>query len=115
MDGPHCFQFPALFSHTTRPNISVADCWRDGVWTIHLNHITSVWADQEKEALIRFFGTYNLQNSEGDKRGWRFDKTVSFSVSNLYNITNWGGIKQESVDSVWKCAAPKKGIFLLGC
>jgi hypothetical protein len=108
-DGPLCFQFPALFSHTSRPNISVADCWRDGVWTIPFNHITSDRADQEKEALFRFLGTCNLQNLQGDKRGWRLDKTDCFSVSNLYNIMNWGGIKQESAESIWRCAAPKKG------
>jgi hypothetical protein len=32
-NGPLCFQFPALFSHAIRPNISISDCWIDGNWT----------------------------------------------------------------------------------
>jgi hypothetical protein len=34
-------QFPALFSHTARPNIAIADCWKDGERVLPLDqHLT---------------------------------------------------------------------------
>jgi hypothetical protein len=110
--GPLCNQFPDLFSHAIRPNISAADCWRDGSWVIPLKHITSDRAEREKEALILFLYPCALRPSECDKRGWRMDKSDSFSVSNMYKTMNWGGMRHVSADSIWMCAAPKKGIFL---
>jgi hypothetical protein len=87
-DGPLCIQFPTLFSHAIRPNISVADCWRNGSWGIPLKHITSDRAAQEKDVMLLFLHSCTLRSSEGDKRGWRFDKSDTFSVSNLYKIVN---------------------------
>jgi hypothetical protein len=46
---------------------------------------------------------------EQDKRGWRIDRTNTFSVSNLYKLTNWSGVRHFSADSIWRCAAPKEG------
>ncbi|KAM0844136.1 hypothetical protein ACQ4PT_057258 [Festuca glaucescens] len=83
-------QFPAVFSHAVRKNISVADCCRGGEWIIPLNHITSDRAEREKEALVAFLNSVFLNNSNEDKRGWGLDKHVA-------------------ADTVWQCAAPKKG------
>jgi hypothetical protein len=99
-NGPLGIQFPALFSHAIRPNISVADCWRNGSWVIPLKHITSERAAQEKEVLLLFLQSCTLRPSEGDERRWRFDKSATFSVRNLYNIVNWGGIRHVSADSI---------------
>jgi hypothetical protein len=107
--GPFINQFPALYSHALRPNISVADCWRDGTWILPLKHITSDRAEREKVALMSFLNTCVLQPSDCDRRGWRIDMNVNFSVRNMYEIMNWGGIRHVSADTIWSCAAPKKG------
>jgi hypothetical protein len=107
--GPLCFQFPALFSHAIRPNISVSDCLIDGNWIIPLNHITSSRAAEEKEALLAFLRTCTLQATILDRRGWRSNRSETFSVKNLYNLMNWGGVDYAGACDIWKCAAPKKG------
>uniref|UniRef100_A0ACD5VCZ8 Uncharacterized protein n=1 Tax=Avena sativa TaxID=4498 RepID=A0ACD5VCZ8_AVESA len=100
-NGPFCTQFAALFSHTNRPNISVAESWENGEWSLHLKHITSDQAELERITLISFLNECTLDPLTQDKRGWRFNPSVNFSVKNLYLICNWGFI--------WNSAAPKKG------
>jgi hypothetical protein len=108
-NGPLCFQFPALFSHAIRPNISISDCWANGNWTIPLHHITSNQAAVEKEALLTFLHTCTLQDTVMDKRAWRSNRSETFSVRNLYKLMNWGGIEQIGAAEIWNCSAPRKG------
>ena len=109
INGPLCVQFPALFSHTTRPNVSVADCWQNGGWNIPLNHITSDRAENERVALMNFLASCTLDQEKVDKRGWRLNMGDEFSVKNMYSLMNWGGVEHITASTVWKCAAPKKG------
>jgi hypothetical protein len=108
-NGPLCFQFPVLFSHAIRPNISISDCWIDGNWIIPLYHITSSQAADEKEALLTFLHTCTLQDTVFDKRAWRSNRSETFSVRNLYKLMNWGGIDHVGTDEIWNCSAPRKG------
>ena len=107
-EGPLCNQLHALFSHTTRPNISVAECWHNGVWVLPLNHITSDIAEREKEALMAFLSSCSLEET-ADKRGWKLNTKEQLSVKNMYNLLNWGGVDHITASTVWKCAAPNKG------
>lgn len=38
---PFSIQYPALFSHVSNPNITVADCYVETGWMFRLRHITS--------------------------------------------------------------------------
>lgn len=66
-NGPFYIQFPAIYSHALRPNISVADCRRGREWIIHTQHITSDRTDNELHSLALFLNSVCLQEGSLDK------------------------------------------------
>jgi hypothetical protein len=100
-------QFPYLFSHVQKPNVSVVDCYSENGWVLRFGHITSHRAEEELSLLLDRLEQVSLSN-EPNVRIMRFGPDKIFLVKSCYYAFNFGGISCVGNQEICNSFAPKK-------
>ena len=108
--GALCFEYAALFSHSTRPNASVAAVALDG---LHLQtRLSSVAASQlgEVRALIR---ALQLGDTP-DRRFMAWGEDLAFSSRAAFRVLSSNGVLCQTSIDIWCSKLPRK-IKIFAC